>query len=220
VLCYDQRGYGQSGDGDGPHSISVFARDLIRLLDRLGIDKTVLVGFSMGGFVALEAAVLEPERIIGLVLESCGTVSAATRAKFTARAAAVLDGHFGEEVAAHVRRAFSERFVEDQPELLSRYTECAIRVNPRRLAETFLSIGCWAAPAETHLLACDTLVVSAEEDTAFGPISGRTLRALLPRADQVVLQRAGHTAHFERASAFNHVVTEFVDGVAANRPGQ
>jgi pimeloyl-ACP methyl ester carboxylesterase len=69
VVRYDWRGYGDSDDAVGR-----FARyeDVIGVMDALGIARAVLVGCSMGGAHALEAALAAPERVRALVLISCG----------------------------------------------------------------------------------------------------------------------------------------------------
>lgn len=67
VICYDLRGFGQSSLPvlDQPYS---HTRDLISLMDYLGIDKAILVGHSYGGRVAIECALNNPERLAGLIL--------------------------------------------------------------------------------------------------------------------------------------------------------
>ena len=69
----DQRGHGGSGAPPGPYSRAALASDVIAVLDAEGIDRTILVGHSMGGIVAMQAALEFPERIAGLVL--IGTTS-------------------------------------------------------------------------------------------------------------------------------------------------
>jgi pimeloyl-ACP methyl ester carboxylesterase len=65
VLRYDQRGYGKSSRPDG--SAYSHVRDLDTLLDRLGIDRTALVGCSMGGALAIDATLTMPQRVWALV---------------------------------------------------------------------------------------------------------------------------------------------------------
>ena len=67
VICYDLRGFGQSSLPvlDQPYS---HTQDLISLMDYLGIDKAVLLGHSYGGRIALECVLINPERVIGLIL--------------------------------------------------------------------------------------------------------------------------------------------------------
>jgi len=74
VLSYDLRGHGESDPVDEPCSRSDLARDLVALLDRLGLSSAVLVGHSAGGVVAMQTAVEFPSRVSGLVL--VGTASA------------------------------------------------------------------------------------------------------------------------------------------------
>jgi pimeloyl-ACP methyl ester carboxylesterase len=69
VLRYDMRGYGDSTLPPGPFSQS---RDLLALLDHVGIERAALVGVSYGGRVALDTAFVAPDRVSGLVLAAPG----------------------------------------------------------------------------------------------------------------------------------------------------
>ena len=73
VTRIDQRGHGQSGAPPGPYTRADLAADVLAVLDAEGINQTILVGHSMGGIVAMEAALAYPDRIAGLVL--IGTTS-------------------------------------------------------------------------------------------------------------------------------------------------
>ncbi len=68
VITYDIRGYGNSELGKEKLSIDILTVDLLLLMDAIGLDKVILCGFSMGGYIALNAMEKFPERIIGLVL--------------------------------------------------------------------------------------------------------------------------------------------------------
>ena len=67
-VFYDLRGHGRSAKGDIPLSIELLAKDLKCLLDKLNIQKAVLCGFSNGGTIAQEFALLYPERTEALIL--------------------------------------------------------------------------------------------------------------------------------------------------------
>ena len=69
VITYDWRGYGESGDAEGAFA---HYQDLLGLMDALDVDRATLVGNSMGGSYALEAALAAPERVTGLALICSG----------------------------------------------------------------------------------------------------------------------------------------------------
>src|SRR5688572_6563533 len=68
VIAYDIRGFGKSFDDTNDLSITLFADDLIQLMDSLQIDKAIVCGLSMGGFIALNAINRFPGRFAGLIL--------------------------------------------------------------------------------------------------------------------------------------------------------
>ncbi|MDT0329670.1 alpha/beta fold hydrolase [Nocardiopsis lambiniae] len=68
----DLRGRGVSGGLPGPYGLAVHVDDLLAVLDHLGVERTVLVGHSMGAFVSCLAAVRHPDRIAGLLLVDGG----------------------------------------------------------------------------------------------------------------------------------------------------
>ena len=70
VYIPDLRGMGRS-ERRGPYSLTGFRDDLLALLDRLALDRVVLVGHSLGGFVSLLTTMAAPERVAALVLEEC-----------------------------------------------------------------------------------------------------------------------------------------------------
>jgi lipase len=68
LLAVDHRGRGGSADTPGPFGLRTHAQDLIAVLDHLELPSAILVGHSMGAFVAANAAALAPDRVAGLVL--------------------------------------------------------------------------------------------------------------------------------------------------------
>ena len=72
VVAPDLRGRGRSSSLTGPAGMTRHAEDLIAVLDHLGLERVLLAGHSMGGFVAVELATRHPERIVGTVLVDGG----------------------------------------------------------------------------------------------------------------------------------------------------
>ena len=66
AIAYDLRGHGISDVGDGQFTIELFVDDLIALIDHLFIEKAILCGLSMGGYIALRAFERHPDRVARL----------------------------------------------------------------------------------------------------------------------------------------------------------
>lgn len=68
VITVDHRGYGMSDAQDNQHSIEVYARDALAVLDHLGFDQAIIGGMSMGGPITLSMYQMAPERFTGMIL--------------------------------------------------------------------------------------------------------------------------------------------------------
>jgi 3-oxoadipate enol-lactonase len=208
IMAYDQRGYGDSAPA-GPHDIGTLAIDLIELWERLEIQRTVVVGFSLGGFVALDAAAFAPERIAGIVLEGCAEPDKRVSTQFAARAAAIEDG--GSDVTAeHLSAAFSPAFLADQPEVVAEYGTLTERVDPAALAESFRSLSQWRLRDSHRELEAPLLMICGEHDKNFGPAARERMASQMEQVETATLRGAGHTAHLECSPGFNHLVVDFV----------
>src|SRR3990167_10012984 len=70
VTTFDNRGAGQSSTPDYPYTIEMMANDTIQLMDALNINKAHILGHSMGGGIAMQMALMAPDRIHKLILAS------------------------------------------------------------------------------------------------------------------------------------------------------
>jgi len=73
IIVFDNRDSGKSTRCTKAYTTQDMARDVLGLLDHLGIDRTHLLGTSMGGMIAQQIALLAPERIMSLILASTTT---------------------------------------------------------------------------------------------------------------------------------------------------
>ncbi len=78
VLRYDMRGHGASGVPSGAYSIDRFGRDVIELLDSLGIERAHFLGLSLGGYVGQWLGIHAPERIDRLILSNTAACASRT----------------------------------------------------------------------------------------------------------------------------------------------
>ena len=73
VITHDHRGTGQSTRSEIDYSVDQMTRDLMRLMDKLGVEKAHLVGHSTGGAIGQTMAIEHPDRVAGLVLYATWT---------------------------------------------------------------------------------------------------------------------------------------------------
>jgi pimeloyl-ACP methyl ester carboxylesterase len=110
VVAPDRTGYGASPElprvPDGYHAL--FARELLAVLDALGIGRVAIWGHSDGAVVAAWTAILAPERIRGVVLEAAHFWRAKSRSRPFFETAASRPEDFGAEVVAALRRDHGE----------------------------------------------------------------------------------------------------------------
>ncbi len=208
VLTYDLRGY---SNGDAPAAtVAEHARDLIELWNACEIERGFIAGFSMGGLIAQEVALAEPERVAGLVLVSTAArVGDPARRAYLERAAEI-DAHGLEpSLDALIDRTFSSGFRATQPELTARYRQQVASTSPRAITATFRAVARYDRLAEVGRIRCPVLVVAGDEDAAMGVPTAAELRDRIPGASLVVLRGAGHTIHIERPSTFAHLVSDF-----------
>lgn len=229
LVRIDLLGHGRSASPPdlGRYSLEHSVEDLRAILDRLGLERVDLLGYSLGGRVALNFAVTAPERVHALVLESAspGIPSAEERA-------ARVRGD--EQLAELLEREGIARFVDYweniplfasqralPPDVRARLRSQRLRGNPLGLANSLRGMGAGAmTPLFDRLgdLNRPTLLVVGELDAKYREL-GETMRAALPDATLQVIANAGHAAHVEQPEAFARVVREFLDRVSRRAEG-
>ena len=220
VLVVDLLGHGAS---DRPHEVSRYAlpevvRDLLEVLDATSVKRASWVGYSMGGRIALGAAVLYPDRVRRLVLESASpglrqeTERAARAREDECRARKLLEGGIESFVEWWERRPlFADRLTAGNG-AGARLRAIHLANDPAALAACLRGLGTGVQPSFwDHLRWLDrrTLVITGAHDKKFTAIAG-SMCAELPRARHVAVPDAGHTVHLERPEAWVDAVAPFV----------
>jgi len=179
----------------------------------------VLVGFSMGGFVAREIARQVPHRVRGLVL--IATSSAAD---------SVMQSQFKATVAGRLQqdsspfRGLSHRAIklslgqqhEDDPQLVQQILDMSLRLG----RETWIRQLLMARSSDSHLLTdirCPTLVVAAADDRMRSQAESRALCEAIPHAEFRLVEDAGHMLPLEQPQQLAAILTEWVDRCVTRR---
>jgi 3-oxoadipate enol-lactonase len=203
-VVYDQRGWGRS-TGAGAPDPGFFADDLGALLDHLGIERTALVGQSMGGWTVLGCAAANPERVTHLAL--AGTLAGVTDDDLLARLMHFHSDHGGAGFDPH--KALAPDFPRRQPALTLLYDQiCGL--NPLVGPEFLLRLMGLRYGDRVDRLKMPVRFIGGEHDQLFPPDFVRAARAGVPGAELVFLPAAGHSGYFECAADFNHALAEFL----------
>jgi pimeloyl-ACP methyl ester carboxylesterase len=201
LITPDLRGFGGSDKPQGDYGMDTLAGDVLRLADRLGVERFVLGGHSMGGYVALRLAASHAERLAGLILIDT-RASADTPEGKVRRTVAI------ERIQRGEAAAFLDEFI---PNLLGEST----RARAPRLATELRALaaevpdhvlaGCLAGmrdrPDSVRVLSgldLPALVITGQEDTLALPEVAHQIAAALPRGRLALVPLAGHTPSVER----------------------
>ncbi|MEW1747995.1 alpha/beta fold hydrolase [Streptomyces angustmyceticus] len=216
VIAPDLRGYGDSAVVPGTTPLATFARDLVDLLDHLGIERCVLGGLSMGGQIAMECYRLFPERIRGLVFADT-FASAETADGRTARYAMAerllregMDGYAHEVLA----KMISPATIASRPDVAAHVLRMMTTTPPEGAAAALR--GRAERPDYTGLLshiAVPALVVVGADD-AYTPVGDALdIHERVPDSRLTVIEQAAHMPNLEQSDAFNAALGAFLDAL-------
>ncbi len=216
AFAVDIRGHGNSTSGHGFFSIDVFAKDLRAFMERLHIDEAVLCGISMGGYIALRAHELFPEKISGLVL-------ADTHSKADSNAAKQKRFDSIQAVLSHGRRPFAIGFVENvfAPSSLEKFPEAIelIKSSIRRnnistICATLLALAARTdTTASLYQIEVPALLIRGAQDKITAKQDMLDLANAIPKNSYVEIEHAGHLPNLEDAEKFNSLLHEFMEEV-------
>jgi pimeloyl-ACP methyl ester carboxylesterase len=221
VVRFDARGFGGSGAGPGPLTMERIADDGAALLDRLGIEKAIVGGCSMGGYAAFAFVRRHPGRLFGLVLldTRAGADTADAKANRAAQAAKVLAEGAPAAVEAFLPKLVGETTHRERPALVARLRERILAAPPTGIANALHGLAARADSRETlPTVAVPTLVLVGAEDVLTPPSEAALLAAAIPRARLDVIPAAGHLANLENPAAVNAALRAFLAGDALARP--
>jgi 2-succinyl-6-hydroxy-2,4-cyclohexadiene-1-carboxylate synthase len=222
VIAVDLIGHGRSSAPADParYTMEHCVVDLLALLDELGHERVELLGYSMGGRVALHLAAAAPGRVRSLILESAspGIEDEAERAARVASDEALAARIEGEGLEWFVDHWAAIPLFASQAELPAA-ERAALR--ERRLggsatgyANSLRGMGAGRQPSlwgRLPELSMPALLVSGEIDIKYMAIAERAA-AVLPAGRHAIVRGAGHTVHLEQPEAFADLVVGFLSG--------
>lgn len=201
VITWDMRGHGQSDSPDDPKAYSEAATvdDIAGILNHLGIDKAVIGGLSLGGYMSLAFNLAHPSMVRALMLFDTGpgyknpvgregwNVTAVKRAEtFEAKGLDALGGSAEVRVSQH---RSAQGLAHAARGMLAQFDSRIIQ--------------------SLEHIAVPTLVLVGEKDQ---PFLGATdyMANKIPGCTKVMIPEAGHAANLDQPAAFNAAVEAFL----------
>jgi pimeloyl-ACP methyl ester carboxylesterase len=226
-IAIDLPGYGASDRPDAPYTMQWFAEVVVSFMDVQGLDHVILAGHSMGGQIALTAALEYPERFDALVLSAPAGFESFSRGHREWMSDYWTETRAMNATESHIRANFSQFTFAVTDEGVERLIEERVRMrNTDAFSGTSVAVarsinGMVHGPVRDRLeqIQTPTLVVFGTHDALIpNPVfnGGRTRSVAeyganaLPNAKLVMVKRAGHTVHHDDADTFNAAVTRFL----------
>jgi pimeloyl-ACP methyl ester carboxylesterase len=212
VILFDNAGI-SSSSGEVPNSIEEMAANAAAFIRALGLTQVDVLGFSLGGLVAQQLALAEPELVRRLILLGTGPRSGQGMASLTPEAQKIFGARYGEpdhlwlkvfftpsEVSQAAGRAYLKRFrlrVDD------RQPEVSDKVAPAQLE----ALAKWGAPRENPFeylkaIAQPTLVVNGDRDVIIYSVNSCILQQNLPNAQLILYPDANHGSQYQYPERF------------------
>lgn len=213
-VAVDIRGHGNSTAGHGYFSIDVFAKDLRVLLDKLEIDQAILCGISMGGYIALRAYELFPEKIVGLVL--CDTHSKAdsntAKQKRFDSIQAVLNHGRRPFAIGFVENVFAPQTLEGKPETVELIKRSIRRNSISTICATLLALASRTDTSESlYQITVPVLLIRGAQDKITAKQDMQDMADAIPSNNFVEIEHAGHLPNLDDPIQFNRLLLAFVE---------
>ncbi len=208
VVRYDQRGHGRSDVPPGAYGLDRLGRDVIELLDALGIEAAHFCGLSLGGMVGQWLGIHAGHRLRRLILADTSSHMGPPSA-WNERIDLVRAEGMAPLAQASVERWFTADFAARAPEAVAPIREMLLRTDPTGYAGCCAAIRDMDLRRTARLIEVPALVIGGAQDSATPPPHSEALARTIPGALLAMLD-AAHLANVERAAEFEALVADFL----------
>ncbi len=213
LITFDLPGFGRGGPVQSETDMRLCAGMCEALLDHLGIDKAIIGGCSMGGYIAMAVLRHHPERVLGMVLANtkAGADTPEGRAGRMEQIAAIETGGLQTVLDGMLPRLLGASTKEFAPEVAEFLRELMHSATPEGCT-AMLSAMARREGSEALLASCSVPVCSigGAEDTLIPPSEAENIAALAKDSELHILPNAGHLSNLERPVLFTIAVRHFL----------
>ena len=215
VITFDNRGSGESGTPPGPYTTTEMADDAAALLSFLGVERSHVLGVSLGGMIAQEVALRHPGRVGRLVLVCTtpgGDATVRPSPEALAAFARARDGDREAELRRTIPFLYTGRFRTGHPEEIEAFIarRLAAPSSPEGYAAQLAAAVGHSAGDRLKEIRSPTLVIAGTADRLVPPVNSERIASRIPGARLVLVPGAPHRLFAENAEAFNREVLSFL----------
>jgi 3-oxoadipate enol-lactonase len=213
VITPDLQGMGQSGVPLDNRSMEHYADDVLAVLDHLQIDRVVLGGFSMGGYVAFSLLRKAPERIAAVILSNTRADADTTEGKKNrmSMASALFDKGSIAAKEAMLPKLLTEQSLKENEALAEQLSKAMLGMNPEGLVHACLAMAFRKDSSKLLTsIKVPTLVIAGERDVIATPEIMNKMAEQIPGALYEEIPGAAHLAPMENPEAYNRVLLDFL----------
>lgn len=215
-VTYDVRGLGASPAGDGQFTLESFVDDLESIIQMLKLNKPVLCGLSMGGYISLRAVERFPNMFKAAILCDTRSESDTNEGKLKRAAAIKLINTNGvkEFVSGFVPNCFSEKFMKENSKIYMAIIERSMVSNPIAVKGCLLAM---AGRTDTTDSASNykipVLILCGEDDKLTPSSVMKSLADKIPASKFKIVPNAGHMSPVENSIFVNEQIINFLSGI-------
>ena len=213
VIRYDLFGHGESSNPPRTPDLTLFAEQLLELLDELDIEQVAVVGFSLGGMINRRFAIDHPDRVHSLaIFNSPHERGDDAQRLVEERAAASAAGGPGATIDATLVRWFTESFRAVSSEIVETVKVGVLANDPPVYAECrwVLANGVVELIAPEPPITKPTLVMTCENDTGSTPAMSHAIAAETPGAQTIIVPGLQHMGLVEAPDLFTEPLLGFL----------
>ena len=214
VIAIDLGGHGQSGDDRNAWTMSSFGEDVIAVINHLKLKKVILVGFSMGGPVVIEAAKKAPEKIAGLVLvDNLHNIEM----KYSEEMIKITDSIFSDLMAYPTNeKLIGLGFYKNNPEKSFQRAMTMLKDGQRPgWHGSFLEMFKWInEDLTTSLIEINSPVISINSNSQ--PTNMEAFQKYIPSYKVNVMSDVGHLVFWDAPGVFNNLLEQSIQEFIGN----
>ncbi len=214
VIAYDIRGFGKSKDENTPLSIDLFTDDLLAFMDKLDIEKAVICGLSMGGYISLNAVKKFPKRFEALIL--CDTQCIADTAEVKENRYKTID-----QIKLEGAQVFAEKFIKNVFHTDSLTNNLEMVDNLRNIvfanSKAIFASGLVALAERSETCSTldtihiPTLIICGREDVVTPLLQSESMHSQIEGSILKIIDHAGHVSNLEQPEQFNKYLVDFLN---------